>query len=67
LRTFTPDRCLALGPDRDQPDFIWSVGQGGYGMQTSPAASQLIADLVAGRPSALDADTVAALSPARFR
>lgn len=67
LRTFAPDRCLVLGPDRDRPDFVWCVGQGGYGMQTAPAASQLIADLVAGRAPALDAATVAALSPARFR
>ena len=29
--------------------FLWSVGQGGYGIQTSPAAGQLVADLVAGR------------------
>jgi len=67
LRTFTPDRCLALGPDPDTPSFVWSVGQGGYGMQTSPAASQLVADLIAGRTPVLDAATVKALSPARFR
>lgn len=67
LRTFTRDRCLALGPDKDDPSFIWVAGQGGYGMQTSPAASQLVADLIAGRPPELDAATVAALSPARFR
>jgi glycine/D-amino acid oxidase-like deaminating enzyme len=67
LRTFAPDRCLALGPDPDQPSFVWVAGQGGYGMQTSPAASQLIGDLMAGRPPVLDAATVRALSPARFR
>jgi len=67
LRTFTPDRCLALGPDPDTPSFVWAVGQGGYGMQTSPAASQLVADLIAGRTPVLDAATVKALSPARFR
>lgn len=67
LRTFAPDRCLALGPDRDVPDFIWVAGQGGYGMQTSPAAGRLIADLVAGRRPELDPATVTALSPARFR
>ncbi|MEM7724432.1 MAG: FAD-binding oxidoreductase [Pseudomonadota bacterium] len=67
LRTFTPDRCLALGPDKDDPSFIWVAGQGGYGMQTSPAASQLVADLIAGRAPEIDAATVAALNPARFR
>jgi glycine/D-amino acid oxidase-like deaminating enzyme len=66
LRTFAPDRCLVLGHATDVPDFIWVAGQGGYGFQTAPAASQLVADLIAGRPPELDAATIAALSPARF-
>ncbi len=66
LRTFAPDRTLVLGPAPGRPDFIWVAGQGGYGFQTAPAASQLVADLIAGRPPALDAGTVAALNPARF-
>lgn len=67
LRSFAPDGALVLGPDPDQADFIWCAGQGGYGFQTAPAASQLIADLLAGRPSDLDAATHAALSPERLR
>lgn len=67
LRSFSPDRALVLGPDPHLPDFIWVVGQGGYGFQTAPAASQLVADLVAGRPSELELEVVAALSPNRFR
>ncbi|MDJ0627779.1 MAG: FAD-dependent oxidoreductase [Rhodobacter sp.] len=66
LRTFAPDRQLVIGFAPDDPQFFWLAGQGGYGMQTSPAASQLAADLVAGRPSGLAADTVTQLSPARF-
>jgi len=66
LRTFAPDRTLVLGPAPGRPDFIWVAGQGGYGFQTAPAASQLVVDLIAGRPPALDAGTVAALSPERF-
>lgn len=66
LRTFAPDRQLVLGPDARDPSFVWSAGQGGYGFQTSPAASQLVADLVAGRQPELDGETVAALSPARL-
>jgi D-arginine dehydrogenase len=66
LRTFAPDRQLVLGPDARDPSFVWSAGQGGYGFQTSPAASQLVADLVAGRQPELDGKTVTALSPARF-
>ena len=67
LRTFAPDRVLVIGRDPQDPDFFWLAGQGGYGFQTAPAASQLAADLLAGRASALDPDTLTALSPARFR
>ena len=66
LRTFAPDRQLVLGPSPDDPAFVWCAGQGGYGFQTSPAASQLLADLVAGRVPEIGKDVAAALSPARF-
>ncbi|HYZ63106.1 MAG TPA: FAD-binding oxidoreductase, partial [Acetobacteraceae bacterium] len=49
LRTFTPDRSLAFGWAADAPGFFWCVGQGGYGIQTSPAAGKLVADVIAGR------------------
>ncbi len=66
LRTFSPDRQLVLGPSPQDAAFIWCAGQGGYGFQTAPAASQLLADLVAGTALQIDASTAAALSPARF-
>ena len=66
LRTFAPDRCLVIGPSPQDPGFVWIAGQGGYGFQTSPAASQLAADLIGGHAPELDPATVAALSPARF-
>ena len=66
LRTFAPDHNLVLGPAPQDNSFIWCAGQGGYGFQTSPAASQLLADVVAGRETVLGADAVAELSPARF-
>ncbi len=66
LRSFAPDRVLVIGPDPADPGFLWMAGQGGYGFQTAPAASQLLADLAGGRASGLDADTRRALSPARF-
>jgi glycine/D-amino acid oxidase-like deaminating enzyme len=66
LRTFSPDRSLVLGPDCQVASFIWVAGQAGCGFQTAPAASQLVADIVAGQSSALDAATVRALSPTRF-
>ncbi len=67
LRSFSPDRALVLGPDPSETQFIWCAGQGGYGFQTAPAASQLVADLVAGRPSVLPAEAVSALRPDRLR
>ncbi len=66
LRSFAPDRTLVLGRDPANPAFVWCAGQGGYGFQTAPAASQLLADLVAGQAPQIDAETVASLSPARF-
>ncbi|WP_322866589.1 NAD(P)/FAD-dependent oxidoreductase [Aquicoccus sp. G2-2] len=66
LRTFAPDRTLVLGPAPQDAGFIWCAGQGGYGFQTAPAASQLVADLTLGRAPALDPALVAALSPRRF-
>lgn len=66
LRSFSPDRNLCLGAS-EQPGFWWCAAQGGYGFQTAPAASQLIADLVTGNASEMDEGTIAALDPARFR
>jgi len=67
LRTFAPDRALVLGPDPTEPAFVWSAGQGGYGFQTAPAASALVAALVSGAAPELPPEVVAALRPDRFR
>lgn len=67
LRTFAPDRQLVIGFDPGESRWFWHAGQGGYGIQTSPAASRLAADLIAGITPELDSDIVAELSPARFR
>ena len=67
LRTFAPDRTPVAGPEPGAEGFCWLCGQGGYGIQTSPALSRLAADLVLGLPPALPDSTVAALSPSRFR
>ncbi|WP_298803815.1 FAD-binding oxidoreductase [uncultured Lentibacter sp.] len=66
LRTFSPDRALTIGFHSESPDFFWHAGQGGYGFQTAPAASQLAADLILGRSCDIDATMRAALSPERF-
>jgi glycine/D-amino acid oxidase-like deaminating enzyme len=67
LRTFSPDRSLVLGPEPGVDGFFWCAGQGGYGIQSSPAASACLAAHVTGAPQDLPPDIVAALLPARFR
>lgn len=66
LRSFTPDRSLAIG-EGEERGFFWMVGQGGYGIQTVPAAGRLLADLVDGRaPEPALAGIVAKVDPRRF-
>ena len=66
LRTFTPDRNLAFGWDPAAQGFFWCVGQGGYGIQTSPAAGKLVADVIAGRDPGPAGRILPSVSPARF-
>ncbi len=42
------DRDLVLGPDVAEPTFSWFVGLGGFGIQTAPAAGELVAALALG-------------------
>ncbi len=49
LRTFAPDRLPVYGFDSRAPNFYWCVGQGGWGIQTAPAASELCAAQILGR------------------
>ncbi len=71
LRTFTPDGDIAVGPDPDEPTFVWLVGQGGDGIQSSPGASRLVAALALGAPPPIDLVEaglhVQAVLPSRFR
>lgn len=46
LRTFARDRELVIGEDPTAPGFYWLAGQGGIGIQTSPAYGALLACLV---------------------
>lgn len=66
LRTFAADKAPVIGYDVDQPAFFWNAGQGGYGIQTSPAWSDLAAALVchANLPDHLKACGV---DPAQYR
>ncbi|UUV05242.1 FAD-binding oxidoreductase [Ruegeria sp. YS9] len=67
LRSFAPDGTLVLGRDPLDPSFVWCGGQGGYGFQTSPAASQLLSDLVVGNTPELEPDIVGMLTPDRLK
>ena len=66
LRTFTEDHTPLVGFDKRASGFFWLAGQGGYGIQTSPALSRLAADLCLGREPALEDEIVRALEPGRF-
>jgi D-arginine dehydrogenase len=50
LRTFTPDRHPAVGFAPDAPGFFWLAGQGGFGLQTSPAMAAIAESMIAGTP-----------------
>ena len=68
LRSFSPDRLPVYGFDPQVDGLFWFAGQGGFGIQTAPAAARLAAQLVLGRPrdamtEALDA---ARYAPVRF-
>lgn len=67
LRTFTPDRSLAFGYESSVEGFFWAVGQGGYGIQTVPAASALITAMVKHEDPGPAGAVLAAVDPMRFR
>lgn len=46
FRTFVADRSPVAGFDTAMPSFFWLVGQGGYGIQTSPALASLTRSLI---------------------
>lgn len=50
LRSFVGDGSFAGGWDARAPGFFWAAGQGGYGIQSSPAAGELYAALLRGQP-----------------
>lgn len=68
LRSFAPDRLPVYGFDGAVPGFFWFAGQGGFGIQTAPAAAHIAAALllgVAAHASVVGIDTNR-YAPARF-
>jgi D-arginine dehydrogenase len=66
LRSFAPDRLPVVGFAPDAEGFFWLAGQGGFGLQTSPAVAEVVASLIAGARWPVADVTPAELSPARF-
>lgn len=63
LRSFAPDRLPVYGFAGDRPGFYWFAGQGGFGIQTAPAAARLAAAEILG---VSPHESVAAIDPGRY-
>jgi D-arginine dehydrogenase len=68
LRSFAPDRAPVYGFDRKVPGLFWFAGQGGFGIQTAPAAAAIGSALLLGKslPDMVGGIDAARYSPARF-
>jgi D-arginine dehydrogenase len=68
LRSFSPNRLPVIGFDAGVPGLFWFAGQGGFGIQTAPAAARLGAQLLLGHErDAMTAGIAAEVyDPARF-
>ena len=66
LRSFTADKHPVVGFAPDAEGFFWLAGQGGAGLQTSPAMSRIAAALVLEAPWPVPGVAEAELSPARL-
>ena len=68
LRSFAPDRLPVYGFDPAVEGLFWCAGQGGFGIQTAPAAAKLAAALVLGQSLGAEVAQIDAerYSPARF-
>jgi len=64
LRTFAPDQIMVIGEDPMVKGFFWLAGQGGAGIETSPAVGRIAADLITDGSTDLVDATI--YSPQRF-
>lgn len=64
LRSFAPDRAPVYGFDGRVEGFFWFAGQGGFGIQTAPAAAMIGAALLLGRDMP---DSVRGIDSGRYR
>lgn len=67
LRSFVADGEFVGGYDPQTPGFFWAAGQGGYGIQSAPAAGRFYAETLLGRAGfQAGGFDPAAIHPARF-
>ena len=62
-RPSLPDSLPVLGRSQASPDVIYAFGHGHVGMTAAPMTGKIVADLVAGRPPAID---IAPFAAGRF-
>ncbi|MTI08322.1 NAD(P)/FAD-dependent oxidoreductase [Curvivirga aplysinae] len=67
LRNFVKDKTPVVGFDNHASGFFWLAGQGGYGIQTAPALSEIACDLITGKIDSRPNDLLEALTPNRLR
>ena len=65
LRTFAPDQVFVVGEDPKVKGFFWLAGQGGAGIETSPAVGRIASELIIDGHTDLMAAQI--LTPSRFR
>jgi D-amino-acid dehydrogenase len=62
-RPATPDSLPVIGASKASPDVVYAFGHGHVGMTAAPMTGRIVADLVAGRPAAID---IAPFAASRF-
>jgi D-arginine dehydrogenase len=67
LRSFVPDRLPVIGHDPGNARFFWLAGQGGFGIQTAPAAAKLAASMILHTEHGLDGVHAEHFTPDRLR
>ncbi|WP_374652033.1 NAD(P)/FAD-dependent oxidoreductase [Rhizorhabdus sp.] len=63
LRSFAPDRAPVYGPSAADDSFFWFAGQGGFGIQTAPAAAAIGAALLLRTPLP---ESLGSIDPSRY-
>ena len=53
LRSFVLDKTPVIGFDKQIENFFWYAGQGGFGIQTSPALAKIASNIILGKDNSL--------------